>query len=299
MNPTLFCMISNISTRVLALVLALTFNLGTRAAVEPVKGASAGTVPPQTKSDRGQEAEWTEEQKRAFVEKLLVERGLLDPRGWNFPKTASEYAKMVEPHLGVPPRIDLSEAVEIPLYVNGVRSYGNLGQALDNPSLLGKDTVSGSTLQRHEGRTAAGVPLPDVVWVSFGRNSTRDPAKILGSVQMIGYHRKTGATAFFESSDQIHPWVRLDRDTQRMRGVMPWIDNPEQFNRARNACSATKRIRSSQTRSSTPPRSPARLRTWFRFSIRIRRITSLAARDGICARYTSRATSASSVTGWA
>ena len=232
MNPTPFCMISNISTRVLALVLALTFNLGTRAAVEPVKGASAGTVPPQAKSDRGQEAEWTEEQKRAFVEKLLVERGLLDPRGWNFPKTASEYAKMVEPHLGVPPRIDLSEAVEIPLYVNGVRSYGNLGQALDNPSLLGKDTVSGSTLQRHEGRTAAGVPLPDVVWVSFGRNSTRDPAKILGSVQMIGYHRKTGATAFFESSDQIHPWVRLDRDTQRMRGVMPWIDNPEQFNRA-------------------------------------------------------------------
>ena len=98
--------------------------------------------------------------------------------------------------------------------------------------MLGKETVSGSTLQRYEGRTADGTSLPDVVWVSFGRNSTRDPAKPFGSVQMIGYNRKTGATAFFESSDQIHPWVKLDQKTLRMRGKMPWIDNPEEFNKA-------------------------------------------------------------------
>lgn len=151
---------------------------------------------------------------------------------WNFPKRAHEYAKMVEPYLGVPPRIDLSESVEIPLFVHGERKYGNLGRNCDNYSMLGKDTVSGSVLQRYEGRAADGTPLPDVVWVSFGRNSTRDPARILGSVQMIGYNKETGATAFFESCDAIAPWVTLDKDTLRMRGVMPWIDEPEEFDRA-------------------------------------------------------------------
>lgn len=177
-------------------------------------------------------AEMSEAEKKAFVEKLLAEKGLLDPRGWNFPKTALEYAKMAESELGVPPKIDLSESVEIPIYVDGVQKYGNLGRSCDNPSMLGKDTVSGSALQRYEGRTADGKPLPDVVWVSFARNSTRDPKKIIGSVQMIGYNKKSGATAFFESCDQIQPWVRLDKDTLRMRGVMPWIDEPEEFNKA-------------------------------------------------------------------
>ena len=73
---------------------------------------------------------------------------------------------------------------------------------------------------------------PGVVWVSFARDSTRDPKNRLGSVQMIGYHKKTGATAFFESSDQLQPWVKLDEGTLRMRGVMPWIDDPAEFNRA-------------------------------------------------------------------
>ncbi|MCX7387808.1 MAG: hypothetical protein NTX48_14185 [Planctomycetales bacterium] len=184
------------------------------------------TLPPKTLE------EMTEAEKKAFVEKLLIDKGILDPREWHFPKTAFEYAKMVEAELGVPPKIDLRESVEIPLYVNGVQKYGNLGRSCDNYSMLGKDTVSGSVLQRHEGRTADGKPLPDVVWVSFGRNSTRDPDNVLGSVQMIGYNKKTGATAFFESCDQIEPWVTLDKDTLRMRGVMPWIDNPDEFNQA-------------------------------------------------------------------
>lgn len=184
------------------------------------------------KLDDAPEKESTEAEKRAFVEQLLKERGILDPRGWNFPETAHEYAKLIEPEIGVPPKVDLGAAVEIPLYVNGVRAYGNLHQTCDNPSRLGKDTVSGSVIQRYEGRRADGTALPDVVWVSFGRNSTRDLARVIGSVQMIGYHRKTGATAFFESCDQIHPWVTLEEGTQRMRGVMPWIDDPEGFNEA-------------------------------------------------------------------
>lgn len=174
----------------------------------------------------------TPAERKVFIEKLIAQRQAQLPKEWFFPHEASDYAKLVEPELGVPPKIDLSASIEIPLFINGVRSYGNLGQKLDNPSRLGKQTVSGSTLQRYEGRTSDGKPLPDVVWVSFSRNSTRDINHILGSVQMIGYNKRTGATAFFESSDDIGPWVKLDSKTLRMRGVMPWIDNPAEFNKA-------------------------------------------------------------------
>lgn len=151
-----------------------------------------------------------------------------------FPATAFEYARMVEPELGVPPRIDLGEGVEIPLYVDGIQMRGNL-KSCDNPSRLGKGCISGSVLQRHEGRTRDDRPLPEVVWVSFGRNSSQvfgGRFYLLGSVQMIGYHERTGATAFFESSDAIGPWASVDPETHRLTGVMPWIDDPEAFNRA-------------------------------------------------------------------
>ena len=36
-----------------------------------------------------------------------------DRPAYGFPKTAYEYAKMVEPELGVPPRVDLGKSVEI------------------------------------------------------------------------------------------------------------------------------------------------------------------------------------------
>ena len=42
----------------------------------------------------------------------------------------------------------------------------------------------------------------------------------------------SGATAFFESSDSIGPWASVDPETNRLTGVMPWIDDPEAFNRA-------------------------------------------------------------------
>ena len=151
-----------------------------------------------------------------------------------FPATPFEYARMVEPELGVPPRIDLGQGVEIPLYVDGVQMRGNF-KSCDNPSRLGKGCISGSVLQRYEGRTRDGRPLPEVVWVSFGRNSSqlfKGRFYLLGSVQMIGYHERTGATAFFESSDAIGPWASVDPETNRLTGVMPWIDDPEAFNRA-------------------------------------------------------------------
>ena len=52
--------------------------------------------------------------------------------GHNFPATAYEYAKLIEPQLGVPPRVDVSRAVWIPLFVNGKRAYGNLGGCPEN-----------------------------------------------------------------------------------------------------------------------------------------------------------------------
>ncbi|MEC7723964.1 MAG: hypothetical protein VYD05_00520, partial [Planctomycetota bacterium] len=116
-----------------------------------------------------------------------------------FPETAMDYVAMIEPLLGVPPRVDLGDAVEIPIYVDGEQRYGNLGRKCDNPSFLGKATSSGSTLQRYEGRTRDGERLPDVIWIAFGRNSSTSRDRVVGSVQMIGYHKKTGATAFFES----------------------------------------------------------------------------------------------------
>lgn len=152
----------------------------------------------------------------------------------NFPDTAFEYAQLVEPILGVPPRVNLSEGVELPIYVDGVQKTGELGDDCDNPTRLGKGCTSGSVLQRYEGRTADGTPLPNVVWVSFGRNSSythNGTVRVLGSVQVIGHDMETGATAFFESSDAIDPWVDVDENF-RMQGAMPWIDDPEEFNRA-------------------------------------------------------------------
>ena len=152
-------------------------------------------------------------------------------RNSRMPKTAIGYAHMCEPQLGVPPRIVLDEAVEIPLFSSGKRIYGNFSNC-DNPALIGKSTVSGSVLQRYEGRTADGTKLPHVVWIAFGRNSSSSPASIVGSVQMIGYNKDSGATAFFESCDNLDPWVTMDKATWRMRGTMPWIDDPQEFNRA-------------------------------------------------------------------
>ena len=153
-------------------------------------------------------------------------------------KPAAEYAKLIEPHLGVPPVVDLGAGVEIPIFVDGKKFTGDPGiHCCDNPSLQMGDCMSGSVVQRYEGRTAAGKPLPHVVWVSFGRHDGRgslhniDDAGMTHSVQMIGYNRETGATAFFESGDN-RRWVRVDPKTNRLTGKLPGVDQPRAFNRA-------------------------------------------------------------------
>ncbi len=153
-------------------------------------------------------------------------------------KSASEYAKLIEPHLGVPPMVDLRDGIEIPIFVEGQKFTGDPGiHCCDNPSLQMGDCMSGSVLQRHEGRTADGKPLSHVVWVSFGRHDGRgslhniDDADMLHSVQMIGYNRQTGATAFFESGDN-RKWVKVDPKTNSLIGKLPGVGEPKAFNRA-------------------------------------------------------------------
>lgn len=154
----------------------------------------------------------------------------------DFPETAYEYARLVEPVLGVPPKIDLGAGSELAMYVDGVQVRGEVGdsESCDNPARLGKACISGSVVQRYEGRTASGESLPNVVWVSFGRNASFTMAGklfVFGSVQMIGYDRESGATAFFESSDDIDTWANVDAN-HRLIGEMPWIDDPDAFNEA-------------------------------------------------------------------
>ncbi len=146
----------------------------------------------------------------------------------------TEYAAMIELELGVPPVVDCGASVEVPIYVDGVRSIGNPGlHECDNPSLQVGDCMSGSSLQRYEGRTADGTPLPHVVWVSFCRHDGRDTDEydVPDSGQLIGYNTLTGATAFFESGDNSE-WTYIDASNNRMMGVLPGIDDPEAFNEA-------------------------------------------------------------------
>lgn len=110
---------------------------------------------------------------------------------------AFEYAKMIESELGVPPVVDLGASVEIPIFVDGKKYTGDPGiHCCDNPSLQMGDCMSGSSLQRYEGKTRDGKQLPHVVWISFARHDGRDNVwkrDIPDSVQLIGHNKTTGA----------------------------------------------------------------------------------------------------------
>ena len=149
--------------------------------------------------------------------------------------SALEYAGMIEPALGVPPVVDCGAGVEQPIYVEGVATVGDPGlHQCDNPSLQIGDCMSGSSVQRYVGTNADGSPRRDVVWVSFCRHDGRDDVAgfdMPDSVQMIGYNKATGATAFFESADN-REWTHVDPETNRLLGKLPGIDDPEAFDRA-------------------------------------------------------------------
>ncbi len=145
--------------------------------------------------------------------------------------TPIEYAKLIEPELGVPPVVDCGENVEIPIYVDGVKYVGNPGlHRCDNPSLQLGDCMSGSSVGRYAGSSADGNPLPGVVWIGYCRHEGRNMGDV-DAVQMIGYNEATGATAFYESGENAE-WTYTDPETNRMMGKMPGPRDHDAFNRA-------------------------------------------------------------------
>ncbi len=66
------------------LLVALIFSV--RAADRPTQEPVAEIASPQKDPGPKPSTEWTEAEKKAFVKELLIKNGLLDPRGWNFPK---------------------------------------------------------------------------------------------------------------------------------------------------------------------------------------------------------------------
>ncbi len=87
------------------------------------------------------------------------------------PATASEYARLVGPDLGVVPTIDCGEGVRVPIHVDGVEVFHDQEElACDNPDFKGGCYV-GSRVNRLEGRDAVGAPMTDVVWVYLCRSA--------------------------------------------------------------------------------------------------------------------------------
>ena len=120
----------------------------------------------------------------------------------SMPATASEYAKLVRPDLGVVPTIDCGDGIRVPIHVNGIEVFEDQerGQC-DNPDFKGSCRV-GSRVGRLEGTNADGTARPEVVWAYLCRSQGAEAlAQGVASVQMIGHNIKTGATAFFEAPD--------------------------------------------------------------------------------------------------
>ena len=153
------------------------------------------------------------------------------------PSTARAYVEMCEPELGVPPQVDCSAGVTIPVSVDGVEVTDLLPNfECDNPGLQAGGCVPGTTIQRVTGRTREGVERPEVVWVHFcrsedgvskGRLGTPVWENVFTGAQMIGYNYETGATCFFELNYPVQEqWVGLD-ESNRASGLLPNYDEPE------------------------------------------------------------------------
>ena len=137
-------------------------------------------------------------QSAAMAEDACIPGG----KAQTMPETASEYAAMCLPHVGVPPTVDCGAGVRIPIHVDGVEVFESAGyRECDTPDFKGNCNV-GSRIGRVQGKAADGSPLDDVVWAYLCRSAGQELFKRgIASVQMIGHNKTTGATCFFESPD--------------------------------------------------------------------------------------------------
>ena len=104
------------------------------------------------------------------VVSLLVVLGCLGASADNnttigFPKTAFAYALMVEPELGVPPRVNLDKSVEIPLYISRVFRPT---ETLAVPATIRASWERIRSLDRHYRDTKAGLGMASLCRMSFG-----------------------------------------------------------------------------------------------------------------------------------
>ena len=152
------------------------------------------------------------------------------------PSTATAYAELCSRLLGEVPTPDCGAGVRIPISVDGIEVFETPeDNRCDATGFKGTCDV-GSTIRRQEGRSPDGVARPEVVWITFCR--AIDPmwgTEGLGSVQLIGHDKTTGATCFFESPDAVGinaqtEWVSLNEDGI-LDGELPGPDHPD-FNRA-------------------------------------------------------------------
>ena len=152
----------------------------------------------------------------------------------DMPASASEYARLVRPELGVVPTIDCGDGVRVPIHVDGVEVFEDQepGQC-DHSDFKGSCRV-GSRVGRLEGTDANGDPLPDVVWVYFCRSQGGEALQQgIVSVQMIGHNTRTGAAAFFEAPDadptrtnNQPAYLRFD-ENGLLEGELPGPEDPE------------------------------------------------------------------------
>lgn len=148
------------------------------------------------------------------------------------PKSAREYAKMCEQHgLGVPPQVSCDEGVQVPIVVNGQEVF-ETPKSCEITSMLKPSCEVGSKIGRVQGKDANGKALPNVIWIYFCRATEATKAS---SVQMIAYHKTTGATCFFEANEGSNSILRekLGRDDKNglTTGKLPAYTDPN-FDRA-------------------------------------------------------------------
>ena len=151
------------------------------------------------------------------------------------PATASAYAALCSEYLGQMPTADCAQGVRIPVTVNGVEVFESPPDNVCDHTGFKGECSPGSTLRRQSGTNLDGTPRPEVMWITFCRATGADPARGLGSVQMIGHDIESGATCFFESPDAVGSqaqteWVGLD-ENGRLSGALPGPGDPD-FDRA-------------------------------------------------------------------
>jgi len=107
------------------------------------------------------------------------------------PGTALYHAQQCAQQLGPIPTFSCSDALVIPVTVDGVEVFDN-GLVCDRPAAFGGGCNVGQRVGRKQGLHHDGRPRPEVTYVTFCRD---------GGLLVIGYNSENGATCYFSVRD--------------------------------------------------------------------------------------------------